>query len=182
MRKSIKIFDRIIAYFEQTILICALCLMIIVCAIQVINRTVINLGIIWSEEVLRILVVWTVCSGASVAAGRRQHLGVTFLVQKLPEYIAKRVVLATDILSIFVCVYIVVSGSSFVELQFRTNSFFSITRLPTPVAQLAVPICFSFMAFRIILTALEGFLKDKESSLSHTDDVEPAPPEKGRED
>lgn len=159
MKKIIKSMDRAMALVEYSVLIVAISLMIIVCMIQVVNRRVINIGAIWTEEVMRILLVWTICAGASVATGKRQHLGVTFFVDKMPQKIGRWVRLVTDLLCVFVAVYVVVSGAAYVSLQFKTNAIFSVTRMPQPVAQLAIPICFAFVAIRLIFTIIEDISK-----------------------
>ena len=97
MKKAINIMDRAMAILENSVLIVSLSLMIIVCMVQVINRRVVNIGAIWTEEVMRILLVWTICAGASVATGKRQHLGVSFFVDKMPKKVGRWVRLITDL-------------------------------------------------------------------------------------
>jgi len=156
------------AALENFVLYAAMGIMILTCAVQVLDNFIFNFGFMWTSEVLRIMLIWTICSGVSVAAGRREHLGVTFLLLKLPKNISKWVKLVTDILSVGVCTYIVISGIAYVTMQIETGAVFSITRWPQPVAQLAVPICFAFTAIRIVFTIISDFSPAQDNDIPGT--------------
>ncbi len=66
-------------------------LMAVIMGAQVIARYVFNHSIFWSEEVGRIILIWLSFLGATVAHKRKLHVGVDFLVRKLPPK-AKRLI------------------------------------------------------------------------------------------
>lgn len=135
--------------------------MLITCVLQVISN-LLGLGILWTGEILRITLIWIICGAASAAAARRAHLGVVFLLEKLPKNVAKYVRLFTDILSILVCAYIAVSGGAYVKGQLEVHAEFSVTGWPQAVAQLAIPVCFTLVCIRIFFTILDDFSKKEE--------------------
>lgn len=162
MKKLISVLDKIMGTIEKIVLFASVSIMLIVTFIEVLDAKFLHANLMWTSEVNRIMLVWCILSGASVAAGTRSHLGVEFIVSKLPKKVARWVVLLTDLISVFVCGYIIASGISLVSMQFRLGSVFSITRLPTPVAELAVPVCFAFVLIRILFTTYSDFTKKDE--------------------
>ena len=162
MKKIISVLDKIMGTIEKIVLFVSVSIMLVVTFIEVLDAKFLHANLMWTSEVNRIMLVWCILSGASVAAGKRSHLGVEFIVSKLPKKVARWVVLLTDLICVFVCGYIIASGISLVSMQFRLGSVFSITRWPTPVAELAVPVCFAFVLIRILFTTYSDFTKKDE--------------------
>lgn len=153
--------DKIIGYFETWLVLICMTVMLITCILQVISN-LFGLGIMWTGEILRLMLVWIICGAAAAAAGKRQHLGVVFLLERLPKKISKWVRLFTDILSIFVCAYIAVSGAAYLKTQLAVRSRFSVTGWPLAVAQIAIPLCFTLICIRIVFTIIADFSKKEE--------------------
>ena len=59
--------------------------MALVTGFQVFSRYVLNHSLFWSEEVGRICLVWISFLGASAAYKRRAHIGMDFMVVRLPH-------------------------------------------------------------------------------------------------
>lgn len=166
MKKIIDAMDKGIGMLEKIVLFGSITVMLIVTAIEVLDAKVLHANLMWTTEVNRIMLVWRILSGASVAAGTRSHLGVEFLVRKMPKKIAKWVVLFTDLICIFVSGYVVASGIALVSMQIRLGSVYSITRWPTAVGELAVPVCFALVLIRILFTIYHDFTKKDEEEVA----------------
>ena len=166
MKKVIDAMDKGIGMLEKIVLFGSITVMLIVTAIEVLDAKVLHANLMWTTEVHRIMLVWCILSGASVAAGTRSHLGVEFLVRKMPKKIAKWVVLFTDLICIFVSGYVVASGIALVSMQIRLGSVYSITRWPTAVGELAVPVCFALVLIRILFTIYHDFTKKDEEEVA----------------
>lgn len=166
MKKIIDAMDKGIGMLEKIVLFGSITVMLIVTAIEVLDAKVLHANLMWTTEVNRIMLVWGILSGASVAAGTRSHLGVEFLVRKMPKKIAKWVVLFTDLICIFVSGYVVASGIALVSMQIRLGSVYSITRWPTAVGELAVPVCFALVLIRILFTIYHDFTKKDEEEVA----------------
>ena len=162
MKKIIDAMDKGIGMLEKIVLFCSITVMLIVTAIEVLDAKVLHANLMWTTEVNRIMLVWCILSGASVAAGTRSHLGVEFLVRKMPKKIAKWV----DLICIFVSGYVVASGITLVSMQIRLGSVYSITRWPTAVGELAVPVCFALVLIRILFTIYHDFTKKDEEEVA----------------
>ena len=79
MKKIIDAMDKGIGMLEKIVLFGSITVMLIVTAIEVLDAKVLHANLMWTTEVNRIMLVWCILSGASVAAGTRSHLGVEFL-------------------------------------------------------------------------------------------------------
>ena len=145
MKKVISVLDRVMGSIEKTVLFTSISIMLVVTAIEVLDAKVLHASLMWTSEVNRIMLVWCILSGASVAAGTRNHIGLKFII--------------TDLICVFVCGYIIASGIALVSMQFKLRSVFSITRWPTPVAELAIPVCFTFVLIRILFTIYDSFTR-----------------------
>ena len=89
MKKVIDAMDKAIGLLEKIVLFSSITVMLIVTAIEVLDAKVLHANLMWTTEVNRIMLVWCILSGASVAAGTRSHLGVEFLVRKMPKKVSK---------------------------------------------------------------------------------------------
>lgn len=54
---------------------------------QVLARYVLKISTPYAEELARLSIVWCVFIGSAIAVRKDEHIRVTFLVNKLPEYI-----------------------------------------------------------------------------------------------
>ena len=162
MKKIISVLDKIMGKVEKTVMFVSISIMLIVTMIEVLDAKILHANLMWTTEINRIMLVWCIFSGASVAAGTRSHLGVEFFVSKMPKKVAKWVRLFTDLICVAVCIFVIISGIDLAVTQFQLGSVFSITRWPTPVAELSVPVCFTFMLLRILFTIYEDFTKPKK--------------------
>lgn len=55
-----------------------------VAVVQVVFRYVLHNSIVWSEELMRYLMLWVVAVGAGLSFSRGQFLGMRMLVERLP--------------------------------------------------------------------------------------------------
>lgn len=78
----------------------------IIVIINIFLRYVMKTGIYWSEEVVTGLFVWAVFIGSAAGFKRHKHIGVDFLVNKLPDGIRKIVNIIVDIFLILINGYL----------------------------------------------------------------------------
>lgn len=93
-----KIIRAIDINFEPVIATFLFIGMILLVALDVVLRFVFHSGLSWSEEFIKYVFVWIVFFCFSYATRLNRHIRFTFLVNILPEYIAKILLLITDII------------------------------------------------------------------------------------
>ncbi|MEJ5300585.1 MAG: TRAP transporter small permease [Thermodesulforhabdaceae bacterium] len=75
--------DRLNRLIEVVVAVLGI-IMILVMGSQVVARYVFNHSLFWSEEVGRIILVWLTFLGSTIAYKRKLHIGIDFMVRKLP--------------------------------------------------------------------------------------------------
>jgi TRAP-type transport system small permease protein len=76
---------------------------------------VLNHSLFWSEEVGRICLVWISFLGASAAYKRRAHIGIDFLVSRLPHGLQHTFAILVVLLSLFFFMLLFIYGVIFVH-------------------------------------------------------------------
>jgi TRAP-type C4-dicarboxylate transport system permease small subunit len=99
---------------------------------QVFFRYALNNSLFWSEEVGRICLVWITFLGGSAAFKRRAHLGIDFLVNKLPARIRWLAQVAVLLASLCFFGVLIFYGTSFM-------AFIASQRTPALGMSMAVP-------------------------------------------
>ena len=81
----LKRFRIALNWVEDGILVGLLLLMIGLAVMQIVLRNVFDSGIVWSEVLIRILVLWVGLVGAMVASRQDNHINIDILDRYLPE-------------------------------------------------------------------------------------------------
>jgi len=118
----------------------------------ILARYVLELGITWTEELARYIMIWAALLAVSSAAHRREHIGLNFVMHMLPP-LAQRILQAViDALGIafflFLCVYgigMTVDG---------TSQYAMIFGMTMVVPYAAVPVSAALTALQIFITAI----------------------------
>lgn len=76
---NMKLISRILTAFA-TITFSIMCVVVF---LEVIFRHFLSLPLVWSEELARIMLIWTVFSGAGAIMIRGEHIALEFLLEKL---------------------------------------------------------------------------------------------------
>jgi|TARA_B110000003_G_scaffold48616_1_gene47203 TRAP-type C4-dicarboxylate transport system permease small subunit len=84
-----KSIEQILAGILEGVIACAFLAIFILVVIQVFLRYVLNSAIPGANEVVIILFVYTTALGGALAAGRGEHIALTFATDLLPEAIRK---------------------------------------------------------------------------------------------
>ncbi|NLC65497.1 MAG: TRAP transporter small permease [Clostridium sp.] len=115
-RKSI--FKSILLNFGEIISAAFLIIATIIVIANVFLRYVMNTGIWWTEEVVTGLFVWSVFLGSAAGYKRHKHIGVDFLLQKLPDGMQKIVTILVDTILIVINGYL-----TYLSIIYVSNSY-----------------------------------------------------------
>lgn len=144
--KMIKdLLDRLLVFFALT----ALLAMIVIIIYQVFSRQILHFTPSWAEELSLVLFVWVSFLGVAYGFRQKLHIGVSFLVNILPEKIQTACDLFAKALIIFFGGVLLYYGSKFTILM--GNSTMAGTGLPTSVLYAVLPIT----GFYVLLYGIE---------------------------
>jgi TRAP-type C4-dicarboxylate transport system permease small subunit len=83
--KILSRIDKIITPIVQAMIAVLLFMMLIIGLMQVLTRYVFSFSFIWSEELLRLCMLWAAFLAASLGVREKKHIGLEMVVQKFSE-------------------------------------------------------------------------------------------------
>ena len=92
---------RIISRVVMMIIITIGIVMLVISLLHIFNRYVLNSSLTWSEELLKILLVWFCLLSASYIAVRREHVSIVVFKQMFPKKVENIMDIAVQILMLF---------------------------------------------------------------------------------
>jgi len=142
-----KLEDRIINVLEKIVATICVVSMVVVLFLQVFTRYVLRAPLYWSEELARIILIWSVFLGADLSFRSGTHMRINILSKKLPKplrmvsnIIAKITVTAFSVVLIF-------HGLSLSKRMMRIIA--PATGIPIGLVDLIIPI-FAFLTIIIV--------------------------------
>jgi TRAP-type C4-dicarboxylate transport system permease small subunit len=139
--------------------------MALLTAIQVFFRYALNNSIFWSEEVGRMCLVWLSFLGATAAYRRGAHIGIGFVVARLPAGLQRALQVLVLVLSLTFFAVLTIAGGWFV--WFAAGQKTPALGLPKSVPYLIMPL--SGLVFLIHgFSQLLGLLMTQQNDRIHT--------------
>ncbi len=139
-------------------------LMTVIIIIQVFMRYLFLYSLSWSEEVARYLMIWVSFLGASLALKHGFHIGVEFVINRIPEKIRGWVHLIAKIGILIFLIYFTIGGfrvSWAVRDQDSPALLFSMA-----YAYLSAPVGGLFMIIQLLTLLVEDWVKVRKKRWS----------------
>jgi len=135
---------------EDAALIVALASMLSMALVQIVLRNFFDMGLLWIEPFVRILVLWVAVLGAMVATRQGNHISIDAVARYLPERMQRACSVVTAAASAGICLTIAWTSVEFVryEYEFETVAF---ANVPTWVCQSILPFGFAVMGLRFAI-------------------------------
>ncbi|MEQ9442675.1 MAG: TRAP transporter small permease [Cyclobacteriaceae bacterium] len=153
--------------FLEKILIGIMALMVINVLWQVASRFILQSPSSFTDELSRYLLIWLSLLGASYVTGKKMHLSIDILMQKLNE--RRQKVLNTVIyglVAMFALLAMVVGGLRLVYIVFTLGQTSPALEIPIGIVYLVLPLSGFTIIYYSILNILYPHQSD-DSSLGH---------------
>lgn len=134
---------------ERTVANVSLALLVIILALQVFFRYVLESGLTWSEEVSRFCFVWFVYISASLAAQKGSHIRVTIATGLFPGGQRYCLMLADGIWVVF-NVFVVASGIFLLTKMIKHPVYSTSLFMPLVYVYAVIPLAHALMIVRIV--------------------------------
>lgn len=157
-----KIYDHI----EEIVLVPGFAIMLIINFINVLSRYVFKTSWAFTEELCVMMFVYVSFFGAAVAVKRRQHLGFTLILDKMPEKLRWIVETAITIAVVIFMAVMVYYGIQVCQNQLRYHSVTAALRISTAWAGASIPASGVF----IILRTIEMYIKDTKAMFARREE------------
>jgi TRAP-type C4-dicarboxylate transport system permease small subunit len=140
---------------EDGILVGLLLLMIGLAVTQIFLRNLFDSGIVWSDILVRILVLWVGLLGAMVASRQGNHINVDILDRYLPERAKPVVSTVVQLFTALICTVAAYFSLLFVQVEYADggNLF---AQVPAWVCESIIPVAFAVIAVRYFMLSFEN--------------------------
>lgn len=125
--------------------------------LQVFTRYVMHAALPWTEEVARMVLVWSVMLGAAIAMERKQHYAITVLSDRFQGVLRLAVLLATNALGVIFLIALVRHGAEYMSANMRTT--YISTQVSRGWVYLSLPVGAVIMAASLLLHSIEAWFR-----------------------
>jgi TRAP-type C4-dicarboxylate transport system permease small subunit len=125
---------------------------------NVFARYVLEVGILWIEEMSRLAFVWMVFLGAYVALCRKGHMAIEIGLQKLPEPAQRPVLIFSRVLVLVFLVVLAWAGAQLVLMTVTLGRQSPILGISAAWGYLSVPVSAALMFLEVLREVLVGDL------------------------
>lgn len=152
----------IIYRLEDSILVGLLLLMIVMAVLQIFLRNLFGGGIVWSEVLVRILVLWLGLIGAMVASRQGNHITIDIMERYLSGRAKKVVQCIIELFTALICLVVAYYSLQFVQMEFVDGSE-SFAKVPAWLCEAIIPFAFMVISLRYFLLSFINFKNVFES-------------------
>ena len=160
MIKSLLVrLQRAVRWLEDGLLVLLLSALILLATTQILLRNLWDMGLVWGDPSLRVLVLWLTMLGAMAATRERHHIQIDLLKRFLVPRWQVRVQGLTDLFAGLVCGLLAWHSGRFVWFEFQDGILLFAT-VPAWVCELAMPVGFAVMSLRFLLQVGREYLPE----------------------
>ena len=135
---------------EDAVLVLLLGGMILLAAGQIVLRNFLNVGFIWSDEALRMLVLWVAVAGAVAASRNDKHINIPVFDRFLPGRLGTLKDLVIHAFTAAICGIVAWHGFLFVRSSHEFGDLL-LGSVPAWLLQLVLPVGFGLLCWRYAL-------------------------------
>ena len=141
--------------------ICALMMAVMVLAIWlgVLERYFLGLGMTWTEEFSRYVMIWAALLAISCCAYRREHIGLDILMQLLPGHVRPFVRFCLDCIGLAFFLFMTYYGIGMVGAG--TGQYATIFGMTMFLPFASVPVASGLTSFQILVTMIRDLPSHK---------------------
>lgn len=154
LSRALEGLERAGKWGEDAILVLILVAMIVLAAAQIILRNFMDVGFIWADEMLRMLVLWLAVAGALAASREDRHISIDVLSRYLPGYLEKPAKLLVHAFTAVVCALVAWHSFRFVQTSHEFGDVL-LGAVPAWILQSVLPAGFGLIAWRYAMFTLK---------------------------
>jgi TRAP-type C4-dicarboxylate transport system permease small subunit len=144
-------------YAENAVLVVLLVGMMVLAVGQIVLRELFSTGVIWADELIRLIVLWLAMFGSIAACRDNRHIRIDVLSHLLPPRGIAAVRGLVDLFAAVVCGFIAWHAWRYLGLEMEFGDTV-LTGTPAWLAHAVVPLGFAVMAYRFIVQAVAAVI------------------------
>jgi TRAP-type C4-dicarboxylate transport system permease small subunit len=142
---------------EDAVLVLILTTMILLAASQIVLRNFFDIGFIWGDAMLRMLVLWLAVAGALAASRSDKHISIDVLNRFLPDRVSMGVKLVVHLFTAAVCGVVAWHSLAFVQTS-REFEDVLLGNVPAWILQSILPVGFGLVSWRYLVHSVKDLL------------------------
>lgn len=146
---------------------------------NVVSRYGFNYTPIWSEELSRFLIVWSIFIGVAIGVRKNQHIGVDALIRFLPHKLLLASEVLLNLIGVVVIGILIFNSYEFIQHTREYEQLSPAMRIPMYIPYIAMPVGLSLSIIHFIHNIIKLFTDPKlaESALHASEHIEEIEPE-----
>lgn len=149
------------AAMEAVVFVLVLALVVLI-VLQVFTRYVMHAALPWTEEVARMVLVWTVMLGAAIAMERNEHYAITVLSDRFRGAMRVWVLVITNLLGLVFLAALAYHGAEYMSANMKTT--YVSTQVSRGWVYLALPVGSVIMSASLVLHSIEVWYEGGDGS------------------
>jgi len=109
---------------------------------NVIARYLFHAPLIWAEEILTFIMIWSVFTGIILVSGRQEHLKMDLVAVAFPKGFTRRMSLIIEVVTVIVCAVMVVASTQVLIALGSYDQRSIVAEIPMVVPHFAIPLGF----------------------------------------
>lgn len=152
-RRLLGRLERLGTALENLVLVLLLAGMMIIAVGQIALRLFFDSGLVWADELLKLMVLW-IAMVASIAASRsNRHLRIDVMSHFAPERFARMPRMIVDLFAALICGLLAWHSLRFILLSLEFGDTVLVD-IPAWIAHGIVPLAFALMSYRFLLSSI----------------------------
>ncbi len=153
MDKRLALLERIGRKAEDAALVILLGSMVLLAVLQIVLRQFFGTGIVWADELIKIIVLWLAMVGSIAAARDNRHIRIDVLSHVLPESLMTLSRIVVELFAAAVCCVIAWQAWRYLQIEIEWQETV-LVGVPAWVAHMIVPLAFLLIAYRFVVAVL----------------------------
>lgn len=139
---------------ENFALVALLGTMVVLAVLQIVLRQFFDDGIVWADELIKIIVLWLAMIGSIAAARDNRHIRIDLLSHILPERGVILTRMLVDLFAAVVCAVIAWQAWRYLQIEIEFEETV-LLNLPAWMAHSIVPAAFLLICYRFLVSVLK---------------------------
>lgn len=144
--------SQIINWLVERIIAALMLILVLDVWIGVLDRYIFHWQLLWPEVTARYLMIWMALLAISAGIARREHIGLTVLINKAPVHLRRLLLVTVECIALMMFLTIAYYGLEFAEKGARKYAHIFDISLYWPY--MALPVAMGLAALQSLLTAI----------------------------
>ena len=156
-RRIIRVFsrlDQVGRTLENIVLVAMLTSMILLAVGQIVLRELFDTGIIWIDELVKLMVLWLAMVGSVAASRDDRHIRIDVLSHILPKWAIKLTRVIVDLFAAAVCAVIAWQAWRYLQLEIEFEDVVLVD-VPAWIVHSIIPAAFLLISYRFVILAVK---------------------------